>query len=83
MKQLKINYSRSLNPSPSQIRAGFLQQGLETYNKDRRLSFLPQITHADYTQLRYGLSVHSYLTKKIDRLSYYKLFAHYNNNTRL
>lgn len=82
LRQQRIVFSRSLNPSPEQIRAGFLEHELRTYNRERRLSFLPQITHSDYVLMKHGITVHSYLTKKFDRLSYYKLFAKYNNNLK-
>jgi len=82
MEQLKLNMGISLNPNAQQLRAGFLEHELRTYNRERRLTFLPQITHSDYILMKYGLSVHTYLTKKIDRISYYKSFAKYNNNLK-
>lgn len=82
LRQQRIVFSTSLNPNPQEIRAGFLQHELEIENKNRRLSFLPQLTHADYTKLKHGESVHDYLTKKFNKLAYYKSFAKYNNNRR-
>lgn len=82
LRQQRIVFSTSLNPNSQEIRAGFLQQGLKTYNKDRRLSFLPKITLDDYCKIVHHTTLYKFMTKPFSVQKYYQSKGRYLNNVK-
>ena len=69
-----------MNPSPEQIYVNALQYKLALFNKSRRQTKTPEISHAKFVKLKYNMTVYQYLNRKFDRLRYYKRWATYGNN---
>jgi len=65
------------------IRVQELQEDWKKYNQYRKDIGLNEVTPSDFTNIRYNMTMHEYLTRPFDRLAYYRRQSKYNNNYKI
>lgn len=87
-QQLKIVYSKSLNPIPSIIRHNELLVQWKLFKKSRRQTArefnleVHKISFKTFLDFQ-GIDFTTYINKPLNRLEYYSRFAKFNNNVRV
>lgn len=77
MTQLRLIFSRSMNPTPSIMNHNNFIERFKTFNKDARIDNLPEISLSDFKE-RYGYNRE--INKPFNRRIYYLRNAKYLNN---